>query len=154
APLDEDSFIDKEQFSIFYLNEQLEKISLYIHQYKGTELKHIKDNSILDQIRDPRINYIDNAYLLTIYWNPDSANFISYDTSLLISYKVIKGRPISPLSYSSFDAFDHNKEEHLVEIPFARYDMIDNQWITEDDFTENFPIDKILEIYDTDSSAI
>ncbi|GAH37259.1 unnamed protein product, partial [marine sediment metagenome] len=99
APLDEDSFIDKEQFSIFFLNEQLEKVPLYIHQYKGTELKHVKDNSILDQARDPRINYIDNAYLLTIYWNPDSANFISYDTSLLISYKVIKGRPISPLSY-------------------------------------------------------
>ena len=34
APLEEDSFIDKEQFSIFYLDDQLKKVPLYIHQYK------------------------------------------------------------------------------------------------------------------------
>ena len=41
--LGEDSLIDTTEFSIFYINDELEKAPLYINQYKGTELKHIKD---------------------------------------------------------------------------------------------------------------
>ncbi|MBA7655182.1 hypothetical protein ES703_63081 [subsurface metagenome] len=50
-------------------------------------------------------------------------NPMMYDSNLLITYKVIKGRPISPFSYSSLDSYGHDKEENLVEIPFAQYDM-------------------------------
>ncbi|KKM24681.1 hypothetical protein LCGC14_1602670, partial [marine sediment metagenome] len=154
APMGEDSFIDKTQFSIFYLDNQLEKLPLYINQYRGSDLIHTKDNALLDQKKDPEIAYFNNTYYLTVYWNPNAANLMTYDTELLITYKVIKGRPISPSSYSTFDSYGHNNKEHLVEIPFARYDMINNGWITEEDFNEVFPIDKELIILDAYSTSI
>ena len=154
SPLNDDSFIDKDEISIFYVDNQLVKRPLYIDQYKDSNLVHVKDNALLDQKKDPEIAYFNNTYHLTVYWNPSAANLMTYDTELLISYKVIKGRPIFPASFSIFDSYGHNNEEHLVEIPFARYDMINDNWIIEDDFTETFPIDKSLTILDIYSTSI
>ena len=33
--------------------------------------------------------------------------------------------------------------DNLVEVPFAKYDMINKQWQTEDDFVQYFSIDRI-----------
>jgi len=79
-----------------------------------------------------------------IYWEKGSSSFIRYDTNLLISYKVIKGKPFSPTSFSSFDSYGNDKQQNLVEVPFAKYDMISNSWNTEANFIQNFPINKLL----------
>ncbi|KKN58657.1 hypothetical protein LCGC14_0549880, partial [marine sediment metagenome] len=137
SPFGDDEFIDKDEFAIYYVDNNLEKVPLYSTLNGG----FYKDNSILKYSKNPEINYIDNAFLLNIYWKEDATNFINYDTILLISYKLVKGRPISPLSYSSVDSYGNDQQNNFVDIPFARYDMLSSDWITEDDFIEPFLVD-------------
>ncbi|KKK68245.1 hypothetical protein LCGC14_2946000, partial [marine sediment metagenome] len=136
----DDEFIDKEEFTIYYINDNLEKLALF----SSLNNRHYKDNTILDFYKDPVIGYVDNAYILNIYWLKEGANFINYDTNLLISYKVIKGRPISPISFSSSDSYGNDKQQNLVEIPFTKYDMLTQGWITQDTFTQQFRIDEVF----------
>ncbi|KKL97915.1 hypothetical protein LCGC14_1829650, partial [marine sediment metagenome] len=138
GPLGDDEFIDKSEFAIYYINNKLEKIPLY-SSINGNEFK--EDNILNnDEDKDPIISYIDNAYILNIYWEQNATNFINYDTLLLISYKILKGRPISPISFPSTDSYGNNLYDNLIEIPFARYDMLSNTWMTEDNFTEKFSL--------------
>ncbi|GAG98741.1 unnamed protein product, partial [marine sediment metagenome] len=149
SPFEDNSFIDKTQFAIYYLNNQLKKIPLYVSFIEPAFI----ETNILNQTLIPEINYVDNTFLLNIHWN----NEIEYDTNLLISYKVVKGRPISPLSFSSFDSYGNDREENLIEIPFVKYDMISKNWITESVFTETFFIDKKLlfkEVEGTNTTTI
>ncbi len=138
SPFGDDEFIDREEFAIYYINNRSEKEILYLN----IDGNYFINDSILEY--EPIISYVENAFLLNISWKYPSANFICFDTNLLITYKVLKGRPISPLSFSSYDSYDHNKEENLIEIPFARYDMITKNWITEEAFIESFIIDNEL----------
>jgi hypothetical protein len=150
APLNDANYISKTQFAIYYINEKLEKIPLYDNLGNSEFV-----NTTLLSSR-PQITYIDNAYLLYIYWNISDieTNFITVDTNLLISYKVIKGRSISPVSISSIDQFGHDEEQHLVEIPFAQYDMVNNNWITQGEFSEPFIIDKELLLTEVNQSSV
>ncbi|KKN57054.1 hypothetical protein LCGC14_0566120, partial [marine sediment metagenome] len=148
SPLEDDTFIDKEEFAIYYVDNNLEKIPLY----STLNGRYYRDSTILKYNTDPQISYIDNAFLLNIFWEKNASNFINYDTILLISYKILKGRPISPLSYSTTDSFGNNKHTNLLEIPFARYDMLSRDWVTEDDFIERFLVDKKLLYKDVQST--
>ena len=149
SPFGDDSFLDKEEFAIYYIanidnksysDNDLEILPLY----STLNGNYFKNKTILDFNKDPIISYVDNTFLLNIYWDTSPQSFINYDTELLISYKVVKGRPISPLSFSSLDSYGNDRREYLVEIPFTRYDMINRSWITEDDFVEEFIVDKKL----------
>ncbi|KKM83772.1 hypothetical protein LCGC14_1305950, partial [marine sediment metagenome] len=148
SPFGDDGFIDKQEFAFYYLNNDLEKVPIY----STLNGEFYKDNSILEYNINPEINYVDNTFLLNIHWKKNAINFINYDTVLLVSYKVLKGRPISPSSFSSLDSYGNDRREYLVEIPFARYDMINRSWITEDDFIEEFIIDKKLLYEDIEST--
>jgi tetrahydromethanopterin S-methyltransferase subunit B len=149
TPFGDSEFIDKTEFAIYYINDQLETLPLY----SSLNGNYFKDDSILDYNKDVTISYVDNAFILNIYWEKDSSSFIRYDTNLLISYKVMKGQPLSPISYSSVDSYGNNKQQNLVEVPFARYDMITRSWITEDDFIQRFPIDKLLLYKEVESTG-
>jgi hypothetical protein len=138
ANIGDESFIDKRHFSIFYIDEDLNILPLYIN-LDGIDYR---DTNLL--IKDPDIKYIENVYLLNIQWDTSASDFIMYDTNLLVTYKVLNGRPISPLSYTQFDMNGHDMKEHLVEIPFEKYDMVSKSWVSEDDFTEIFYVDKVL----------
>ncbi|MFW9969076.1 MAG: hypothetical protein ACFFDF_02670 [Candidatus Odinarchaeota archaeon] len=140
VPLGDHEFIDREEFSIYYINNDLEILPLY-SSFDGN---NFTENTILNINKKPEISYIGNTFILTIYWNKYSSEFINYDTLLLISCKVLKGRPIRPISYSPLDSYGHSTQENLIEVPFARYDMITHDWITEDDFTQRFLIEKQL----------
>ncbi|MHA1280183.1 MAG: hypothetical protein ACTSQ8_23590, partial [Candidatus Helarchaeota archaeon] len=150
SPFNDENFVDKNKFAIYYIDRQLEKVPLYVN----LDGVRYKDERILS--KDPEILYLDNAFLLHIYWNTSDDNnyFINYDTNLLISYTVLKGRPISPLSFSSCDSFGNDKQENLVEIPFTRYNIITNDWEFEGDFTEVFAIDRILLVKEVKESSI
>jgi hypothetical protein len=139
SPDNDPYYISRDEFAIYYMNENLEKIPLYINS--GSEFYR---NEYLLGTKNPAINYINNAYILTIYWNKTSDIFIDYDTHLLITYKIIKGRPISPFSISSIDSYGHDEYSNLIEIPFAKYDMLNQKWIIEGEFIEEYPIEKIL----------
>ncbi|MHA2032387.1 MAG: hypothetical protein ACW99Q_23685, partial [Candidatus Kariarchaeaceae archaeon] len=151
SPLNDPDFLNRVEFSIYYINNNLEKIPLYSNfdgnYFKDIEILHPNDN------KDPFISYVDNAWVLNIHWNKNSINFIDYDTFLLVSHKVMKGRPITPLSFGSLDSFGNPQYDNLVEIPFAQYDMISQNWITEDDFVDRFVIKKQLISEDVESSG-
>jgi len=83
SPLNDDSFIDKDEFSIFYVDNQLVKKPLYINQYKDSNLVHVKDNALLDQKKDLEIAYFNKTYYLTVYWNPSAANILQQDIGLI-----------------------------------------------------------------------
>ncbi|KKL17888.1 hypothetical protein LCGC14_2481030, partial [marine sediment metagenome] len=147
--LDDDKFIDKDEFAIYYIDNNLKKIPLF----STLNGRYYRDSTILQYGADPQISYVDNAFLLNIFWEKNATNFINYDTILLVSYKVLKGIPISPLSYSSTDSFGNNQHTNLVEIPFARYDMLSRDWVTEDDFIENFFVERHSEYKDIQSTG-
>ncbi|MHA2338680.1 MAG: hypothetical protein ACXACX_15335 [Candidatus Hodarchaeales archaeon] len=150
SPFGDETFINYEEFAIYYVNNNLEKVPLYSTLNGG----FYKDHSILDYTKDPIISYVDNAFLLNIFWAENATNFIDYDTLLLISYKIIKGKPISPLSYSSVDSYGNDQEHNLIEVPFARYDMLTSEWVTEDDFIEHFIVDRRLLFKDVESGSV
>ncbi|KKN72007.1 hypothetical protein LCGC14_0414890, partial [marine sediment metagenome] len=147
SPFGEDTFISKTEFAIYYINNNLEKVPLY----STLNGKFYKDNAILKYGTNPEINYVDNAFLINIFWKKQATNFINYDTILLISYKMLRGEPISPLSYSTIDSLGHDQQDNLIEIPFARYDMLSRNWVTEDDFIEQFLVDSQLLYKDVQS---
>ncbi len=137
SPYEDSEYISTTEFSIYYVNSEFEKKLLY-STFTGSI---IIDDNILDKDNPPVINYIDNTFVLEINWKQPIE--IEYSTNLLVSYKVQYGRPISPVSYSSYDQFDNNRYDNLAEVPFARYDMINNQWQTEDDYIQYFSIDRV-----------
>ncbi len=130
-PGDED-FIDRNQFAIYYVDNVLEKIPLY----DSLGDNEFTNTSILDQSKKPSINYVDNEYILNIHWKQNSTHSIKYDTYLLFTYKITKGRPISPISFPTIDSYGNNLYDNLIEIPFAQYDMLSRDWKTEENFTE------------------
>ncbi len=140
APYGDDNFIDKKQFAIYYLDENLEKIPLYVN-ING---EFYIDNSIINSQKIPQIHYVNNEFIININWNTSSANFIDYDCELLVSYKMLKGHPISPLSYSKIDEFNHDTFSNLVEIPFVEYDVLNKQWKTEDNIKDIYSINNQL----------
>ncbi|KKM90989.1 hypothetical protein LCGC14_1233060, partial [marine sediment metagenome] len=149
TPLEDDEFIDKDEFTISYMNNKLEKVPLY----SSITGNGFKDITILnnDEDKDPVISYVDNAYILNIYWEVNATNFINYDTLLMISYKILKGRPISPISFPSTDSYGNSLYDNLIEIPFAKYDMLSRTWKTEDNFTEKFSLKTRLLYEDIES---
>ncbi|MHA2031283.1 MAG: hypothetical protein ACW99Q_18045, partial [Candidatus Kariarchaeaceae archaeon] len=151
SPLNDPNFINRDEFSIYYINNNLERLPLF-STLTGQKFKNIEILQPSDD-KDPYISYVDNAWILNVYWNKDSLEFINYDTNLLISHKVMKGRAINPLSYDSSDSYGNSLHENLVEIPFARYDMITKEWITEEDFTYEFSVGKRLFSQDVQSSG-
>ena len=104
-----------------YINNDLEIKPLYVNLYNESF-----KSSILTS--DPIIGYADNEYYVNVYWNAQSSGFMLYDTYLLITYKGAKGKPISPMSFSSYDSYGNDRLENLVEVPFARYNMEDGSW--------------------------
>jgi hypothetical protein len=140
SPYGDDDFISKSEFMVYYLTENNEKRPLYVN-YGG---EYYKDNEILDPDLIPTINYVNNKFILTMYWNPDSQAFIQYDTHLLISYNVLKGRTVQPTSFSDHDEYGNSLFTNLIEVPFQEYDMISDQWITEDNFIETVQLEKQL----------
>ncbi|MEJ2248444.1 MAG: hypothetical protein P8Y97_02145, partial [Candidatus Lokiarchaeota archaeon] len=147
APIGDSNYILNDQLSIYYLNEKLEKIPLY-----SNFTSVYKNNSILAS-KDPEISYIDNEFYVTIYWNSQSDHLITFDTELLISYKT-HGKPASPGSVSRLDEYGHTINDNLIEIPFAKYDPINDGWITESNFTERFSIQKKLLLKEVTTSSI
>ena len=138
APVDDPNFISREEFSVYYINENLEVLPLYSN-FNG--VKYF-EGDILSEV--PEMNFLRGQFMLALNWKQNSPEFINYDTNLLISYKVLKGHLISPLSFSSLDSYGNDKYQHLVEIPFARYDNPTGTWETERDFVKRIPITKVL----------
>ncbi|KKL69117.1 hypothetical protein LCGC14_2118170, partial [marine sediment metagenome] len=149
SPFGDDTFIDKDEFAIYYVNKELKILPLY----STLNGNNFKNDTIIDYYKNPQISYVDNAFILTINWIKNATNFINYNTYLLISYKVMKGRPISPISYSSQDAYGNDKQQNLIEIPFAKYDMLTDEWVTEETTTQQFRIDKVLMEEDVEGSG-
>ncbi|GAG64540.1 unnamed protein product, partial [marine sediment metagenome] len=149
SPFGDPDYIDREEFAIYYLNDKLEVVPIY-STINGS---FYKEGEILDYLKNPTISYVDNAFLLNIYWKKNADNFIDYDTYLLVTYKAVKGKTISPLSYSSLDSYGNSLQENLVEIPFAKYDMISKNWTVEDNFIEGFLIDKRALYEDVESTS-
>ncbi|MBD3216618.1 MAG: hypothetical protein GF311_28645, partial [Candidatus Lokiarchaeota archaeon] len=150
SPYNDAGFISRDEFAIYYITEDLEKRPLYVN-LNG---EYYRKSEILHETKNPHINYVDNQFILTTHWNSDSSEFIQYDTNLLITYKVLKGKPITPLSYSRTDQFGNSLYDNLIEIPFAKYDMIANEWITEQSITETFSIQPELLYEETDQQLI
>ncbi|MHA2365074.1 MAG: hypothetical protein ACXAC7_14040, partial [Candidatus Hodarchaeales archaeon] len=150
SPYLDEFYIDREEFALFYINEKMEKIPLFNNI---NEFGFI-NSSLLDE--PPVINYVDNSFLLNIFWNTTDIDkyFIKYDTNLLLSYKMLKGRPIAPVSFSSVDDYNNDRQENLVEIPYSKFDMINNVWKTEDDFKEIFPVDTQLNVVNFSADSI
>ncbi|MBD3216502.1 MAG: hypothetical protein GF311_28065, partial [Candidatus Lokiarchaeota archaeon] len=118
-PEGDEDFIDTDEIAIYYLTPELEKIPIYVDM----DEEYFKNNSLLDYKQNPEISFVENEFIVTVYWNPNSATFINYDTNILLSYKVLNGKPIQPISYSRTDEFGNSLYDHLVEVPFARYNM-------------------------------
>ena len=56
-PID-DSFIDKDELAIYYVNKELEILPLY----STLNGRDFKDDTIIDYYKDPQISYIDNTF--------------------------------------------------------------------------------------------
>ncbi|KKN43166.1 hypothetical protein LCGC14_0705920 [marine sediment metagenome] len=140
SPFGDNAFVDKDELAIYYVNDRLETLPLY----STLNGRDFKNDTIIDYYKDPQISYVDNSYILTINWIKNATNFINYNTYLLISYKVLKGRPISPLSFSSQDIYGNDRQQNLIEIPFAKYDMLNDNWVTQETFSQQIRIDKVL----------
>ncbi|MEJ2248101.1 MAG: hypothetical protein P8Y97_00395, partial [Candidatus Lokiarchaeota archaeon] len=149
APIGDKDYILNDQLTIYYLNEKLEKIPLYSN-FEG--YGYYKNTSILAE-RNPEISYVNDEYYVTIYWNSASENCIFFDTKLLISYKT-HGKPASPGSVSRLDEYGHTTNDNLVEIPFAKYDPINDEWISHGNFTERFSIQKKLKFQEVTTNSI
>lgn len=149
SPLGDDNFIDREEFSIYYVNDQLEILPLFT----SLDGQNFINDTILSSTKNPVISYVDNAFILNVYWKEDSSSFIDYDTNLLISYKVVIGQPLPPISYVSADSYGNSQQQNLIEIPFAKYDIITRSWETEGDFVNRFRIDKLMLSEDVESTG-
>ncbi|KKL75598.1 hypothetical protein LCGC14_2053290, partial [marine sediment metagenome] len=149
SPFGDDTFIDKDELAIYYVNDELKIQPLY----SNLNGLNFKNDTIIDYYKDPQISYVDNAFILTVNWIKNAINFINYDTYLLISYKIMKGRPISPLSFSSQDTYGNDKQQNFIEIPFAKYNMLTDEWVTEETVSQQFRIDKVLMETDIENSG-
>ncbi|TXT67760.1 MAG: hypothetical protein BAJALOKI1v1_10023 [Promethearchaeota archaeon] len=140
VPYDSSNFMDKQHFALYYLNKKLEKVPLYVN----LDDVYFVNASILNTASIPEIRYVNHQYTLLIYWNTASKHFIDYDAKLLLTYKR-NGNPIIPLSYSSLDSLGNDLFSSLIEVPFVRYDLLNKQWLSEDDFEEKYTLTTKLE---------
>ena len=80
-----------------------------------------------------------NKFMLVINWTSNNDDLIPFDTDLLLTYRVMQGDKITPVTFE-------DTEDTLIPVNFIQWDYNTFGWITSDWFdTEIFSLNPTTE---------
>ncbi|NVM55882.1 MAG: hypothetical protein HWN66_19435, partial [Candidatus Helarchaeota archaeon] len=134
-------FIDKNNFKLAFIDrENYNEITPLFEVVNGTSW-----NPATNLIEDCWISYyayhmVDhpNKFMLVINWTSDDTQLIPYDTELLLTYRVMQGKLIIPVTFEDI-------EDVAIPVDFIQYDYYAMDWLTTDTFREIINLDLTIE---------
>ncbi|KKM19795.1 hypothetical protein LCGC14_1652000, partial [marine sediment metagenome] len=120
----ESEFIDKNNFKLEFIDrENYNQITNLFEVVNGIEVYRATN-----LIEDSWISYYDyyrtehpNKFMLIVNWTSDNEQLIPYDTDLLLTYKVIQGRIITPVAFEDV-------EDIVIPVDFRAFSYDSFNW--------------------------
>ena len=120
----ETEFIDKNNFKLEFIDrENYNEITPLFEVVNGSSF-----NYATNVIEDSWISYYayyrtdhPNKFMLIINWTSDNSQLIPYDTNLLLTYKVIQGRIITPVTFEDI-------EDVIIPVDFRMFSYETFEW--------------------------